>query len=160
MYVDRTDLAVFALLVLAAFVAYVFYIDPLASAPTALTPTPSFATAAPTAVVSELLLPCLDSAQPDACAGTAAYDASSLSACQDWPLPDACRYFYFSQRAEREKDTLTPQQGMQDCLSINNTAIRASCLQEYAMKTGNPGYCQALEYGMFRQACLDEVSRS
>lgn len=162
MEVDRTDLTVFGGLLLVALFAYIYFANPLGpSTPATVSPLAAQAssTPSPTVAVAEILQPCLDSATPDACAGTAAYDAGRLSDCQSWPQADACRFFYYAQRAEREKDSLTLQQGMQACLSINNTAIRGSCLQEYAIRTGDPAYCQALEYGRFRQACLDEVSR-
>ncbi len=160
MEVDRTDLAVFGALLLVALAAYVYFANPLSppSSPPAAPSVLASSTPSPTAAVADVLQPCLNSVQADACAGSAAYDAGRLSACQSWPQADACRYFYYVQRAEREKDTLTLQQGTQDCLSINETAIRASCLQEYAVRTGDSSYCEALEYGRFRQACLDEVS--
>lgn len=160
MELDRTDLAVFAVLLLAAFAAYVFYAAPFAPAPAMPTPDATAEpTMQPTPAVADALLPCLDSSQPDACAGNAAYAAKNADACQTWPRPDACRFFYFAQRAQNEAGSITTQDGLSDCLSINDSGIRAACLQEYAVRTKNPEYCMALEYGRFRQACIDEVSQ-
>jgi|GEM_PF-7104117 len=163
MEVDRTDLAVFGFLLVSAFAAYAFYANPFAIV--SATPTPS-ATTGPTvtpqatAVISEVLAPCMNSPEPDACAGSTAYRASQLSSCSTWPQPDACRYFYYTQKADEKKEMLSVDEGLADCLSLNNTAVRAACLQQYAILTKSPEYCQALEYGRFRQACIDEVSNA
>ncbi len=163
MHMDRLDIAVFVVLGVAALAAYVYFTPapnvpvPVSTTPTATDSPLEVAAQTPTPVVS--LSACASDPQPDACAGSFAYAASTPEKCQTWQNPDACRYFYYAQRAESEKDTLTLQQGLHDCLSINDTAIRASCLQEYAIRIGDPSYCQALEYGRFRQACFDEVSR-
>jgi len=103
---------------------------------------------------------CQDAAEPDACAGAVAFNASKLDACDAWAVPENCRYYYFISRLLKDPQALTQGDAIGSCNTLSDTMLRIYCLERHALEMKNDGICHAIGIDSYRDECMEWVHAS
>ncbi len=153
---DALDAAALAVFFLAGIVAlFVFWpvLFPAPFGPCASEPTLEEQTRcmAGLALDAGNLSACLDTPEPDACAGAYAHSQGALNACAAWREPDACGLDFARQRLLSGNASVSEINAI--CLSLSEDFRRDPCLLEAAWVLNDSSLCPFISREYLRLEC-------